>query len=143
MLVKVTDLRSKGWRHAEEDVLSSVVGQAHCNPGGSVGKKLRPRRSSGRTWRRTISWPQRNFGKPSGASGRRSTVPPALFTVDRGCCWNENLEDLLNPTNRSSAEEAEGGDLAVDSPINQANQVTKVVRKRISGNALGVDEICP
>lgn len=39
MLVKVTDLRSKGWRHAEEDVLSSVVGQAHCSPGGSVGKK--------------------------------------------------------------------------------------------------------
>lgn len=51
--------------------------------------------------------------------------------------------DLLNPTIRSSAEEAEAGDLAVDSPINQANQVTKVVRKRISGNALGVDEICP
>ncbi len=56
--------------------------------------------------------------------------------------WKEYFEDLLNPTDTPSVEEAGAGDSEVDSSITQA-EVTEVVRKLLGGKAPGVDEICP
>ena len=56
--------------------------------------------------------------------------------------WKEYFEDLLNPTDMSSIEEAEAGDSEVDSFITQA-KVTEVVGKLLGGKAPGVDEIRP
>ncbi len=56
--------------------------------------------------------------------------------------WKEYFEDLLNPTDTPSVEEAEMEDSGVDSSITQA-EVTEVVCKLRSGRASGVDEICP
>ena len=54
----------------------------------------------------------------------------------------EYFKDLLNPTDTPSVEEAEAGDSEDDSFITQAED-TEVVQKLLSGNAPGVDEICP
>ncbi|GAA6111505.1 uncharacterized protein LOC111191400, partial [Tachysurus ichikawai] len=51
--------------------------------------------------------------------------------------WKEYFEDLLNPTDMSSTDEA-----LVDSSIPQA-EVTEVVEKLLGGKAPGVDEIRP
>uniref|UniRef100_A0A671TEK4 Reverse transcriptase domain-containing protein n=1 Tax=Sparus aurata TaxID=8175 RepID=A0A671TEK4_SPAAU len=56
--------------------------------------------------------------------------------------WREYFEDLLNPTDTPSIEEAEAGDSEVDPSITQA-EVTEVVRKLLGGKAPGVDEIRP
>ncbi|KAI3372270.1 hypothetical protein L3Q82_022787 [Scortum barcoo] len=56
--------------------------------------------------------------------------------------WKKYFEDLLNPTDLPSNEEAEAGVSEVDSSITQA-KVTEVVRKLLSGKAPGVDEIRP
>uniref|UniRef100_A0A3B3QGI4 Reverse transcriptase domain-containing protein n=1 Tax=Paramormyrops kingsleyae TaxID=1676925 RepID=A0A3B3QGI4_9TELE len=56
--------------------------------------------------------------------------------------WKEYFEDLLNPTDMPSNEEAESGDLGVDSPISGA-EVVEVVKKLLGGRAPGVDEIRP
>ncbi|KAI3368575.1 hypothetical protein L3Q82_025585 [Scortum barcoo] len=59
--------------------------------------------------------------------------------------WKEYFEDLLNPTDLPSSEEAEAGDSEVDSSITQA-EVTEVVRRSSSqwqGKVPGVDEIRP
>ncbi|KAI3364865.1 hypothetical protein L3Q82_001049 [Scortum barcoo] len=53
--------------------------------------------------------------------------------------WKEYFEDLLNPTDTPSTEEAEAGDSEVDSSITQA-KVTEVVCKLLGGKALWVDE---
>ncbi|TWW74493.1 hypothetical protein D4764_14G0004960 [Takifugu flavidus] len=59
--------------------------------------------------------------------------------VDR---WKEYFEDLLNPTNVPSNEEAGPGDLGIGSHIFRA-EVAKVVKKLLGGKAPGVDEIRP
>ncbi|KAI3370598.1 hypothetical protein L3Q82_007168 [Scortum barcoo] len=56
--------------------------------------------------------------------------------------WKKYFEDLLNPTDLPSNEEAEAGVSEVDSSITQA-EVTEVVHKLRSGKAPGVDEIRP
>ncbi|KAI3369746.1 hypothetical protein L3Q82_024572 [Scortum barcoo] len=57
--------------------------------------------------------------------------------------WKKYFEDLLNPTDLPSNEEAEAGVSEVDSSITQA-EVTEVVRQAPSGGkAPGVDEIRP
>ncbi|KAI3352436.1 hypothetical protein L3Q82_005390 [Scortum barcoo] len=56
--------------------------------------------------------------------------------------WKKYFEDLLNPTDLPSSEEAEAGDSEVDSSITRA-EVTEVVRKLHGGKAPGVDEIRP
>ncbi|KAI3351987.1 hypothetical protein L3Q82_020806 [Scortum barcoo] len=57
--------------------------------------------------------------------------------------WKKYFEDLLNPTDLPSNEEAEAGVSEVDSSITQA-EVTEVVHKlHLSGKAPGVDEIRP
>uniref|UniRef100_A0A671XNI3 Endonuclease/exonuclease/phosphatase domain-containing protein n=1 Tax=Sparus aurata TaxID=8175 RepID=A0A671XNI3_SPAAU len=48
--------------------------------------------------------------------------------------WKEYFEDLLNPADTPSIEEAEAGDSEVDPSITQA-EVTEVVRKLLSGKA--------
>ncbi|KAI3352048.1 hypothetical protein L3Q82_020863, partial [Scortum barcoo] len=50
--------------------------------------------------------------------------------------WKKYFEDLLNPTDLPSNEEAEDGDSEVDSSITQA-EVTEVVRKLLGGKAPG------
>ncbi|KAK3552203.1 hypothetical protein QTP86_005268 [Hemibagrus guttatus] len=56
--------------------------------------------------------------------------------------WKEYFEDLLNPTDTPSVEEAEAEDSEVYSFITQA-EVTEVVQQLLGGKAPGVDEICP
>ncbi|KAI3359221.1 hypothetical protein L3Q82_002742 [Scortum barcoo] len=115
-------------------------------------KTLGSGRSSVRPWRRTIGRPRRDSGKPSGASegGKQysaNTVYSAggellTSTGDIVGRWKKYFEDLLNPTDLPSNEEAEAGVSEVDSSITQA-EVTEVVRKLLSGKAPGVDEIRP
>ncbi|KAI3370288.1 hypothetical protein L3Q82_024461 [Scortum barcoo] len=57
--------------------------------------------------------------------------------------WKKYFEDLLNPTDLPSNEEAEAGVSEVDSSITQA-EVTEVVHKLLAvARRLGVDEIRP
>ncbi|KAI3359234.1 hypothetical protein L3Q82_002752 [Scortum barcoo] len=57
--------------------------------------------------------------------------------------WKKYFEDLLNPTDLPSSEEAEAGDSEVDSSITQAEVTEVAVRKLLGGKAPGVDEIRP
>ena len=92
-------------------------------------------KSLGRPWRRTTAQPQRNSGKPSGASGggKQSSTNTVYSgggelltsTGDILGLWKEYFEHLLNPTDTPSIEEAEAGDSEVDSFITQA-EVTEV-----------------
>ncbi|KAI3353923.1 hypothetical protein L3Q82_005124 [Scortum barcoo] len=90
-------------------------------------------------------------GKPSGASEGGSSTPAntvysaggELLTVELLTStgdivgrWKKYFEDLLNPTDLPSNEEAEAGDSEVDSSITQA-EVTEVVRKLLGGKAPG------
>ncbi|KAI3360829.1 hypothetical protein L3Q82_013054 [Scortum barcoo] len=126
---------SKGCCQAEEGVLSDHVGlwdswtqlmagQASLQPG------LSWRQNPGlggvclvRPWRSTIGRPRRNSGKPSGASEQGSSTLPSTVhsaggelltstgnTVGR---WKEYFEELLNPTDTPSTEEAEAEDSEV------------------------------
>lgn len=54
--------------------------------------------------------------------------------------WKENFEELPNPNNTSSVKEAEIEDSEEVSPIFLA-EVVEVVKKLLSGKALGVNEI--
>jgi len=57
--------------------------------------------------------------------------------------WSkEQFEELLNPTNTSSEEEAESENSGEASPISLA-EVAEVVKKLFSVKAPGVDEILP
>ncbi|KAI3356428.1 hypothetical protein L3Q82_017642 [Scortum barcoo] len=117
--------------------------QAKLQPGRSWRQKLGSGRSSVRPWRRTIGRPRRDSGKPSGASegGRgeqysANTVYSAggellTSTGDIVGRWKKYFEDLLNPTDLPSNEEAEAGVSEVDSSITQA-EVTEVVRKLLA-----------
>ncbi|KAI3375625.1 hypothetical protein L3Q82_003940 [Scortum barcoo] len=116
-------------------------------PGRSWRQKLGSGRSSVRPWRRTIGRPRRDSGKPSGASEGGSSTLPTLFTVQGGELltstgdivgrWKKYFEDLLNPTDLPSNEEAEAGVSEVDSSITQA-EVTEVVRKLLRWQGAGV-----
>uniref|UniRef100_A0AAQ6IH68 Reverse transcriptase domain-containing protein n=1 Tax=Anabas testudineus TaxID=64144 RepID=A0AAQ6IH68_ANATE len=129
-----------------------LMGIGRPNAPQSQRQKLGPGRSSVRPWRRTIGLPQGNSGKPTGASEGESSFLPTLFTVEVRSCglrlrdivgrWKEYFEDLLNPVYTPSVEEAEAGDLEVDSSISLV-EVTEVVSKLLNGKAPGVDEIRP
>jgi len=56
--------------------------------------------------------------------------------------WKEHFEELLNPTNTSSEEEAESEDSGEVPPISLAG-VAEIVTKLFSGKAPRVDEILP
>ena len=68
----------------------------------------------------------------------------ALLTSNRDVVdrWKEYFEDLLNPTDTASGKEAGPGASSVGSPFSGA-EVAEVVRKLLSGRALGVDEVLP
>ena len=56
--------------------------------------------------------------------------------------WKEYFEDLLNPTNIYSKDEAEPKDFGLGSPSPGA-KVAGAFKQIRSGSAPGVDEICP
>uniref|UniRef100_A0A3B3HV32 Reverse transcriptase domain-containing protein n=1 Tax=Oryzias latipes TaxID=8090 RepID=A0A3B3HV32_ORYLA len=56
--------------------------------------------------------------------------------------WKEYFEDLLNPTDTPSFEEAESEDFGVSLSITRAD-VTEVVKELLGGRAPGVDEVRP
>uniref|UniRef100_A0A3B3BLN8 Reverse transcriptase domain-containing protein n=2 Tax=Oryzias melastigma TaxID=30732 RepID=A0A3B3BLN8_ORYME len=56
--------------------------------------------------------------------------------------WKEYFEDLLNPADTPSVEEAEAEDIGVELSITQA-EVTEVVKELLGGKAPGVDEVRP
>ncbi|KAI3351882.1 hypothetical protein L3Q82_020711, partial [Scortum barcoo] len=128
----VVDTGSKGCCQTEEGVLSDHVGlwdsmttvdryrQAKQAAARTVLEaKTRVWEEFGEAMEETIGRPRRDSGKPK-----------------------KYFEDLLNPTDLPSNEEAEDGDSEVDSSITQA-KVTEVVRKLLGGKAPGVDEIRP
>ena len=91
-------------------------------------------------------------GKPSDGSGGESSGSPTLCILGVGVPltsdedvvgrWKEYFEDLLNPTNTSSIEDAEPVGVMVDLSITGA-EVDEVVKKLHGGRTPGVDEICP
>ena len=104
-----------------------------------------------RPCRTTSERPQRDSGPPSGGSGWGAVHHQhcvlwgrALLTSTRDVVsrWGEYFEDLLNPTDMSSDDEAESESLKMGPPISGA-EVAKVVKKLLSGRAPGVDEIRP
>ncbi|KAI3372917.1 hypothetical protein L3Q82_023365 [Scortum barcoo] len=110
----------------------SLVPVGGGNPKYRQAKQAAARRRSGPGGK--------NFG-----SGRSSCGWGGAVDLDWGHCRTVEeilLEDLLNPTDLPSSEEAEAGDSEVDSSITQA-EVTEVVRKLLGGKAPGVDEIRP
>ncbi|KAI3375368.1 hypothetical protein L3Q82_021857 [Scortum barcoo] len=152
---EVVDARSLvpvSWWQSPNPVVDTGS-QASRSPDGPGGKNFGSGRSSVRPWRRTIGRPRRDSGKPSrrlrrGKQYSANTVYSAggeLLTSTEdivGRRWKKYFEDLLNPTDLPSNEEAEDGDSEVDSSITQA-EVTEVVRKLLGGKAPGVDEIRP
>ncbi|KAI3355937.1 hypothetical protein L3Q82_004484 [Scortum barcoo] len=74
--------------------------------------------------------------KTSGLGGVRAGGELLTSTEDIVGRWKKYFEDLLNPTDLPSNEEAEDGDSEVDSSITQA-EVTEVVRKLLGGKAPG------
>ncbi|KAI3358044.1 hypothetical protein L3Q82_003062 [Scortum barcoo] len=82
-------------------------------------------------------------GKNLGLGGVRAGGELLTSTGDIVGRWKKYFEDLLNPTDLPSNEEAEAGVSEVDSSITQA-EVTEVVQQAPrSGKAPGVDEIRP
>ncbi|KAI3362816.1 hypothetical protein L3Q82_001863 [Scortum barcoo] len=127
----VVDTGSKGCRQAEDGVLSHHVGlwDSDAVDGYQPAKQA--------TARALLE------AKTSRLGGVRAGGE--LLTSTEGIVgrWKKYyFEDLLNPTDLPSSEEAEAGDSEVDSSITQA-EVTEVVRKLLSGKAPGVDEIRP
>ncbi|KAI3352392.1 hypothetical protein L3Q82_005184 [Scortum barcoo] len=122
-------------------------------PGRSWRQKLGSGRSSVRPWRRTIGRPRKRFwqtvrrlrrGKQYSANTVYSAGGELLTsTEDIVGRWKKYFEDLLNPTDLPSNEEAEDGDSEVDSSSITQAEVTEVVRKLLGGKAPGVDEIRP
>ncbi|KAI3358116.1 hypothetical protein L3Q82_002978 [Scortum barcoo] len=121
---------------------------------GPGGKNFGSGRSLVRPWRRTIGWPRRTFwqtvrrlrrGKQYSANTVYSAGGELLTsTGDIVGRWKKYFEDLLNPTDLPSNEEAEAGDSEVDSSITQA-EVTEVVQSSTCQwqQVPGVDEIHP
>ncbi|KAI3365343.1 hypothetical protein L3Q82_010131 [Scortum barcoo] len=92
---------------------------------------------------------QASRSSPDGPGGKNSGLGGVLggelltSTGDIVGRWKKYFEDLLNPTDLPSNEEAEAGVSEVDSSITQA-EVTEVVHEAPrSGKAPGVDEIRP
>ncbi|KAI3361336.1 hypothetical protein L3Q82_013517 [Scortum barcoo] len=75
--------------------------------------------------------------KTSGLGGVRAGGELLTSTGDIVGRWKKYFEDLLNPTDLPSNEEAEAGVSEVDSSITQAEEVTEVVRKLLGGKAPG------
>ncbi|KAI3355038.1 hypothetical protein L3Q82_017857 [Scortum barcoo] len=100
-------------------------------PGRSWRQKLWSGRSSVRPWRRrTVGRPRRDSGKRRrrlrrGKQYSANTVYSAggeLLTSTRDIVgrWKKYFEDLLNPSDLPSSEEAEAGDSEMDSSITRA-----------------------
>ncbi|KAI3377125.1 hypothetical protein L3Q82_000320 [Scortum barcoo] len=114
------------------DAVDRVPGRpSKPQPGRSWRQKLGSGRSSVRPWRRTIGRPRRDSGKPSwrlrrGKQYSANTVYSAggeLLTSTGDIVigrWKKYFEDLLNPTDLPSSEEAEAGDSEVDSSITRS-----------------------
>ncbi|KAI3354588.1 hypothetical protein L3Q82_019093 [Scortum barcoo] len=107
-----------------------------------------------RPWRRTIWSASKRFwqtvrrlrrGKQYSANTVYSAGGELLTsTGDIVGQWKKYFfEDLLNPTDLPSSEEAEAGDSEVDSSITRAEVTEVVQRKLLGGKAPGVDEIRP
>ncbi|KAI3366320.1 hypothetical protein L3Q82_000443 [Scortum barcoo] len=118
----VVDTGSKGCRQAEEGVLSDHV-ESCGTPWTQLTGTGRPSKPQpGRSWRQKLG------------SGRSSCRWGAvdLSTGDIVGRWKKYFEDLLNPTDLPSNEEAEAGVSEVDSSITQA-EVTEVVQSLRQG----------
>ncbi|KAI3376311.1 hypothetical protein L3Q82_016420 [Scortum barcoo] len=106
-------------------------------PGRSWRQKLGSGRSSVRPWRRILSVGLEEIlaNRPAPQKGEAVLCQHCLHsaggelltsTEDIVGRWKKYFEDLLNPTDLPSNEEAEDGDSEVDSSITQA-EVTEVV----------------
>ncbi|XP_070689082.1 paralemmin 1a [Pempheris klunzingeri] len=95
-------------------------------------------RVASRKFRQSIHWLRK--GK-QGRGGKLLT--PTEDIVGR---WKEHFEELVNPTNTSSVEEAESEDSGEASSVSLAvslAEVAEVVKKLLGGKALWVDDIRP
>ncbi|KAI3365026.1 hypothetical protein L3Q82_010076 [Scortum barcoo] len=123
--------------------MSWTLGPSKPQPGRSWRQKLRVWEEFGEAMEEDYrsAFEEILANHPAPQKGEGSTLP-TLFTVLGWGRWKKYFEDLLNPTDLPSSEEAEAGDSEVDSSITRA-EVTEVVRKLLGGKAPGVDEIRP
>ncbi|KAI3362903.1 hypothetical protein L3Q82_011500, partial [Scortum barcoo] len=128
----VVDTGNKGCRQAEEGI---PIGP--CWPVGPLDAVDRYRQAKASRSPGTVL-----EAKTSGLGGVRAGRELLTLTRDIVGRWKKYFEDLLNPTDLPSSEEAEAGDSEVDLSITRA-EVTEVVRKLLGGKAPGVDEIHP
>ncbi|KAI3356013.1 hypothetical protein L3Q82_017286, partial [Scortum barcoo] len=83
-------------------------------------QKLGSGSSSVRPWRRTIGWPRRDSGKPSGASEGRSSTVPTLFTVQvvrKLLSGKAPGVDEIRPRDRKSQVSGCCGAVLADTPL--------------------------
>uniref|UniRef100_A0A3P9I175 Reverse transcriptase domain-containing protein n=1 Tax=Oryzias latipes TaxID=8090 RepID=A0A3P9I175_ORYLA len=141
-----------GWPAGLQRQLTDTGSLSELRPGLLRRRKLGHGRSSVRPWRRTIGWPRNKFWQTirrlrRGKQFSTGTVFSAggellTSTGDIVGRWKEYFEDLLNPTDTPSFEEAEGEDFGVGLSITRA-EVTEVVNELLGGKAPGVDEVRP
>ncbi|KAI3353319.1 hypothetical protein L3Q82_019273 [Scortum barcoo] len=116
-----------------------------CGTPDAVDRYRQAKQATARTVleAKTRVWEEFEGGKQYSANTVYSAGGELLTsTEDIVGRWKKYFEDLLNPTDLPSSEEAEAGDSEVDSSITQA-EVTEVVRKLLGGKVPGVDEIRP
>ncbi|KAI3360630.1 hypothetical protein L3Q82_002294 [Scortum barcoo] len=131
----------EGYRQAKQAAARTVLGGKNFGSGRSSGEAMEE--ASKRFWQ-TVRRLRR--GKQYSANIVYSAGGELLTSTEGHCPgrWKKYFEDLLNPTDLPSNEEAGGWGLSeVDSSITQA-EVTEVVwRKLRRWQGAGVDEIRP
>ncbi|KAI3365609.1 hypothetical protein L3Q82_010691 [Scortum barcoo] len=133
----VVDTGSKGCRQAEEGVLSDHVGlwDSWTQLTGT-GRPSKPQ--PGRSWRQKLGSGRSSKGEAVLSANTVYSAGGELLTSTGDIVgrWKKYFEDLLNPTDLPSNEEAEAGVSEVDSSITQA-EVTEVVRKLLEWQGAG------
>ncbi|KAI3374547.1 hypothetical protein L3Q82_021113 [Scortum barcoo] len=123
----VVDTGSKGCRQAEEGVLSDHVDMA-CGTPDAVDRyrQAKWQQATARTVLEAKTRVWEEFGEAM-EEDYRAGGELLTSTEDIVGRWKKYFEDLLNPTDLPSSEEAEAGDSEVDPSITQAESHLRVL----------------